>query len=488
MKEHILEITVFTCGAVIMILELVGSRLLAPYLGTSLYTWTALIGSVLASLSFGYYYGGKLSRNNPQVSTLSKIIIGGAIAIAAIGPLKDILISIVLSVTSDLRLASLLASILLFTPASFLLAMVSPYATRLAIKSVESAGEIAGRLSAVGTMGSITGTFLAGFVLITLLGINHILTLLALILAILALVLYREKLTKQLLVLAAILIVTQLLSLTSSNVYLYEGDTPYSHVRIFDGKDTRYFQLNKELHSAVYLNSSDPVFPYSKAFLELAKLHSNPQTTLLIGGGGYTLPDDVLTLFPNATMDVVEIDPDVYELSKKYLGYKDNDRVGNFLEDGRTFLNRSDKKYDLIFMDAYTSFYSLPYQLTTQEAVNDLASQLNPNGLLLINIISGMQPNDSLLLQAEYTTLKNTFPYVTILPLKGPDGSVNNVTNLIIVASKEEVDLTSVVSQNSNLFVGSVPEYLTAQTVPALTDDYAPVDHYISGMILRLPL
>lgn len=190
MKKFFLEIIVFICGAVVMAFEIVGSRMLGPYVGTSTFVWTGIIGVILLCLSLGYYYGGKIADKRPDFKILALVIFIAGIFIAVSTLIKDGLLISLLEIFDDVKLVSLLASFFLFSIPSVLLGMVSPYAVRLKIKSLAKSGSAVGNLYAISTLGSITGTFLAGFYLIPSYGVIYILNLLAMALALSALLLY----------------------------------------------------------------------------------------------------------------------------------------------------------------------------------------------------------------------------------------------------------------------------------------------------------
>lgn len=166
MKKITLEIVVFVCGAVVMAYEIIGSRMLGPYVGTSISVWTSIIGIILLSLSAGYYFGGKLADKKPYYSILSLAIGLSGILILISTLLKDTLLGWMVTAMDNLEVISVIASILLFSLPAFFLGMVSPYAVKLKIKDVKTSGATAGYLYAISTAGSITGTFLAGFYLI----------------------------------------------------------------------------------------------------------------------------------------------------------------------------------------------------------------------------------------------------------------------------------------------------------------------------------
>src|SRR3989344_1046312 len=183
-KNYFLEFTVFICGAVVMIFELIGSRITGPYVGTSIYAWTSLIGVILASLSLGYYIGGLAADKRPETKPLATIIFLSAVAIVVAFFLKDLVSSSIILMPFSIELKSVFISIIIFAPTSVLLGMVSPYAVRLRIKDSEKAGRTVGNLYAISTLGSIFGTFLGGFYLIPNFGSNSSLFALSIILVI----------------------------------------------------------------------------------------------------------------------------------------------------------------------------------------------------------------------------------------------------------------------------------------------------------------
>ncbi len=179
MKKFLLEIVVFMCGAIVMAYEIIGSRMLGPYVGTSMIVWSSIIGIILLSLSLGYYYGGRIADKSPNYHRLAIIIgLAGLFILFSI-LIKDLLLEFLTGVITDVRIVSIISSLILFSLPAILLGMVSPFAARLKIKETKTAGATVGYLYAISTFGSITGTFLAGFYLIPGFRITSILIILA---------------------------------------------------------------------------------------------------------------------------------------------------------------------------------------------------------------------------------------------------------------------------------------------------------------------
>lgn len=488
--RYILELTVFVCGAVVMIFELIGSRILGPYFGNSIFVWTSLIGVILGSLSLGYYFGGKMADKNPTTNKLSLIIFVAAIFIGLTTLSKDLLLFFLQLHLSDIRISSIISSIILFLPTSFLLGIISPYAAKLKINSLDNSGSTIGNLYALSTAGSIFGTFISGFYLIPTFGTNKLLIILTITLTLVSLSLSVKKNFKikiGALVISALILgtINQLKLISEKNGFI-DIDTAYSRIWIYDQTDkethqkTRTLAINKDRNSAMILNSDELVFEYTK-FYHLAKYFKpNFQTTLMLGGGGYSFPKNFLLSYPTATMDVVEIDPIITELAKKYFNLKEDSRLNIFAEDGRVFLNKNQKKYDVIFGDAFSSHYSIPYQLTTKEAVQKTYDSLSDDGVVILNTISSIEGQKGKFLRAELATYKSIFPQAYVFPVNTKDNGLE-LQNVILVAIKSKVvpDLKSN-DPEINGYLSNIWKNNIDIDVPLLTDDYAPVEYYIN--------
>lgn len=182
MKKFTLEIVAFFCGAVVMAFEIVGSRMLGPYVGTSMFAWTSIIGVILLSLSIGYFWGGRIADMRPRADILSLFIFISALFIIITLVVKESVLEILLGSIDNIHIVSVIASLILFAIPSILLGMVSPFAVRIKMKSLEKSGSTVGNLYAISTVGSIVGVFLAGFLLIPTFKITNILMLLAIVL------------------------------------------------------------------------------------------------------------------------------------------------------------------------------------------------------------------------------------------------------------------------------------------------------------------
>lgn len=493
MPKYILEITAFLSGAIVMIFELVGSRVFAPYFGTSIFVWTSLIGIILGSLSVGYYLGGRIADNNASIKRLAMIVFLASVFIGFTIASKDILLTIFRYGYFNVKFGLIISSLFLFAPASIFLGMVSPYVVKLKMINLDTSGKTVGSLYAISTIGSIVGTFLSGFYLIPYFGTNTLLNILVFSLAFLSFVLYFNGFLK---VRAIMLIVILFSSLLTNKMWAFargesfvDIDTAYNRIWIYDHVDSgtnrvvKKMGINNESHSAKFLDSDELVYEYTK-YYHLAR-HFNPdfETALMFGGAGYSYPKEYIKAYPNKTLDVVEIDPTVTLLAKKYFSLVENPRLNIYHEDGRIYLNRIDKKYDVIFGDAFSSHYSVPYQLTTIEAVQKKFDILNKDGVVILNIISALEGEGGKFFRAEYATYKNVFPQVYVFPVTSMEDT-ERVQNIILIALKSDKkpDLESNDSE-LNKYLSHLWKEEIIQDVPVLTDDYAPVDYYIDQAI-----
>jgi len=496
-----------------MALELLGSRLLAPVFGSSIFVWGSLIGVVLSALSAGYYLGGKLADIKPKLDVLSIVIFIAGLMVLSLPAIAPPLFDLAIRLNLGDRYAPLLATTLLLGPPSVLLGMVSPYAIRLVAKSFETLGKASGNLYALSTVGSIVGTFLTVFILIPLFGVNKIIFVLGIVLLVVAFLglSYRFRFLVLLILIilpfAAPYMVNRQLTVATYTLALgdtiYETDTPYHHLIVADAYDpstqstTRYLIMDDNLHSAMDLQDPNrTVFPYTDYFHIGLLLNPNITRVLFIGGGGFTGPKAFLRDYPNVTVDVAEIDPEVVQVAEQYFAVNaSNPRLHIYIDDGRVFLQSTQQKYDLIVLDAYSRTY-VPFHLMTLEFFNLIDSHLTSNGMVISNLISGTTSSNDQLLTAETTTMSQIFPNVYTFAVEG--ASDTNPQNVIIIATLSThhlsvTDFKELASTNSNVKIPGMNDYLanyftpTGNNPPILTDNYAPVDTMLSP-ISGLPI
>lgn len=480
MNNLFLLLSVFIAGCVVMILELIGTRIFAPYYGTTIDILTAIISIILVSLSLGYWVGGKIADKKPNSKNLAPIFIIASLLLVTTFSFTEKILTLITQSSLNNKISVFISSIIFFFPVNFLLSMVSPYAIRLNSNQKKESGSIAGTIYAVGTAGSIVGTVITGLILIPLLSIDKIIYTISLTLFIVGLTTAVNKLSlKTLIIFSALFILISVVFFRTkyTNKFLVDFDSMYQHISVQDiqtaGNNkslaTRLLLVNRKCcESGMILNNpNELLIPYTKYFKLSRYFEPDAKRFLMIGGGGYSFPKYLLANYPGTTIDVVEIDPKMSEIAVKYFYLKDNPRLRIYTEDGRVFLNKNNKKYDVIIVDVFQGF-AVPFHLTTKEAVEKLYNSLVDNGLVITNIVSDItRPNN--LSASQYLTYKFIFP--EIYPIQMNYRGYNNLGNTILISFKK---------RNQKILppdIVLVKESSMSKKGMVLSDNYAPVEN-----------
>ncbi len=478
-------LTVFVTGAAVMILELLGSRMLAPYVGSSLLVWTNVIGIILASMSLGYWLGGRIADRSTKQVVIGRIVTLAAGSIALIRVLYEPILLALQQTHLALHWQALLGGIILFCIPSALLAMISPYAVRLSVRRVANSGSTVGRLSALATVGSIVGTFAAGLWLIPTIGTHALLTTLSILLLLLATP-YVYRHTRDIVAWIVVLVGTLAATQSTSPVHVRSIDTAYSQIWIYDtisqdGQPVRMLRQNHDASSAMYINNpTDLVFPYTQAYDIAFSYVPTITHALVIGGAAYSYPKHLLKQ-PNITVDVVEIDPRVTQLASDYFALPASPRLRIFSQDARPFLNTTKDTYDVIYFDVFNS-ETIPFHVTTQEVVQSVASHLRDNGMVVMNIIASASGKNSRFLWSEYATYKTVFPYVTVLQVD-PSIPRDHTQNIILTAQKNPPVLQQPPINTTVANALAQPVTPPSDSGMVLTDDFAPVEYLVAHAV-----
>jgi len=483
-QKGLLAIT-FISGAMVMVFEIIGARLLAPYIGTSFYVWTALIGFVLASLSIGYYIGGRWIDKKPQVELLGYSLLAAGIALLIVLFIKDDFLHWIIAHVHGIKASSIIASFVLFVPASIFFGSISPMVSKLLLTELNIAGKILGNVFSFSTIGSLVGTFTAGFYLLPNFSLTHILFgLISLSLLLAIYIFLMQKKWVLLIVSFVILLASFIVSIQEKKTdYLFEYESSYNSIKIYKTVDYHtqdsilMMQLGRQRAGGMSLNNRPLPFNYLYYFRLAEYFQPHFSSALMLGGAAYSFPKYYLNQYPNARMDVVEIDEKVTALAKKYFHLDtQNPRLNIFHEDARTYINSCQKKYDVIYSDTFRNSISLPYQLTTVEAIKKQYDLLNDDGLVLVNVIQAVEGKSSLFLQAEIKSFQKVFPQVYLFADGGKDQR-KRVQSTIIVAikSNKTFSFQSEMIGIDSLLQKEVKNLQLSQQ--ALYDDYAPVDY-----------
>ncbi|MDR0649328.1 MAG: fused MFS/spermidine synthase [Synergistaceae bacterium] len=487
----------FLCGMCVMVLEMAGSRVVAPYMGTSLVVWTSLIGVIMLSLTVGYWMGGVVSDRYPRAALLAWIVGAAALVTAFVALVANPLLNALSRGASNIYLGSVIAAICLFSVPSALLGMVSPFVVRLAINNLGKAGATVGRFSALSSAGSILGTFLGGFVLISLFSSRTILFIVAAVLAAVAFVLnYGGKASKTIppLMLAILSISLGILNEAGVLPMTPVGlniDTQYNAVRIMDmnafgsGRKIRILQTDPMgAQSLMYIDSPSELYSDYTKFYDLA-FHYKPDArrALMLGGGGYCVPKHITATRPEVSVDVVEMDPGITAIAREYFHLADRPGQTIYHEDARSFLNReavSGKgKYDAIFEDVFGSSYNIPFHLTTAECMSKVRDLLAPDGVFIVNIISSIDHN---LFSGIYSSIAASFPYVMIFPATYPNDESRRQNIMVVALASEPSHEPEPESAYMEKLLAHRWTRPFSAKIAAFTDAFAPVEKYTVGL------
>lgn len=495
LRHRSLPVVVALSGGVLMSLEILGSRVLAPHYGSSVYVWGSLITTFLTALAAGYWLGGRLADRRPDPSVLSLVLACAAVLVLPSVEWAGGLLQWLAGLDWDLRWAALTASVLLFLPPSLAIGMVSPFAVRVAVRRVESVGSVAGGYYALSTAGSILGTAVTTFWLIPTFSVIHLLLALAAMLAFCSLLVARGRAATIAATLAALTCgITAWVgrppgSLSGQRI-LVAKDTAYHHISVSQLDRTRYLRFDNLTQSVLFLDRPDEtVGGYSEELLLAWALRPSIRRVCQIGLGGATFSRPVARLVPDGQIDSVEIDPAVVRIARDYFLYRESARVRTFVEDGRVFLSRPGEPYDLIVLDAFNST-GVPFHLLTREFYEVVRKRLSPDGVFGANFVGGLMGKDARLFWSSYRTIRRQFGQVYVLNPDIAAGRLDPGGNIVVLATISadpigaEALQRGVESLASRWKIPRLPAYLSwwlhspepPAGLPELTDRYAPVE------------
>ena len=490
LPDWVAAVVTFLSSGAVLVLEIAGLRLIAPYVGITLQTNTAVIGFALAAIAVGAWMGGALAdRTDPRRLIAPLLVAGGALVVAVL-PLVRFAGSLLTG--ADAGSVLLLAAVAVVVPAA-LLSAVPPMVVKLQLASLAETGSVVGRLSGIGTLGGIAATFLTGFLLVAFFPTSGILVgtgLVTVLVGVAVGVLLRRRtggvagrVPPALLLLA---LAGSLLAWVAPSQC--QAETAYHCARVVADpeRDTgRVLVLDTLRHS--YVDLADPTyleFEYVRAIAAVTDATApagEPLSALHLGGGGATLPRYLAAVRPGTESLVIEVDPGVVEMDREQLGLAETDGLRVEVADARVGLGQEPAgERDLVVGDAFGGL-SVPWQLTTVEALELVDRALADDGVYVANLIDH-PPLD--FVRAELATLRAVFPHVALLArdavLAGEDGG-----NVVVLASQQPLpldavgaalrdqDLTWQVASGERLdaFVGDAE---------VLTDDHAPVDQLLT--------
>jgi len=515
---HLFEIlaTVFLANACIMIVELAAGRLAARYYGQSLYTWTTVIGVVLAGMSCGGYVGGRLADRLDPNRLLGTLFVLASITCLAIPPINQALVysQVLLGLSRPMEI--LLHLTLAFGLPSLMVGAVTPALAKVALRRPGVEGRIVGGIYAWGSVGSIAGTFLAGFYLLAAAGTLLSLRLVAGALALLGVAHGRHmKLSYTWAAICALGLVVSVLPWTGSlelfrngwmqdaapGQAVYVDESQYSYIRVIAKRDQpniRRLKLDKLTHSEVDLD--DPLdlrYEYARVYdavLQACFPAKNELSVMVIGGGGYVFPRYLELTRPGSYIEASEIDPAVTEAAHAAFGLPRDTSIRIFNTDARNRVHdllrekragKSVPAFDAILGDSCND-YTVPFHLTSLEFNEELKELLKADGVYILNMIDML--DSARFLGAVVNTCRETFTHVYVLNC---DDTTRDRDTFVVVSAMRPLDLTGVPARirvkyayTGVLLDAPRLDALVAQAgAPILTDDFAPVENMLAPVV-----
>ncbi len=471
--------TVTISGAAVMMLELLGTRIIGPFYGVSLYVWSSLISVALIALALGYYLGGLVADKQTRFRLSYAIALAGLTTAAIPFVCRPVLLW-----TNDLglRAGAFTSALLLFTLPLTCLGMVGPQVIELAARRRAGAGMAAGSVFAVSTVGSVVGTLLLGFFLLPALGSRVILYGVSVALILLALVVawYERRWGH-----AALGPVVAAAIATGAGLWLQTGPKPtgygdyrlvhqaeshYGWVRVVDdrARRVRWMLSDASVISALRLDTRGPVLSYQKIIAALPHLHPRGQNALLIGlGGGYIA---MAFAAQGIATDALELDPEVAKAAQQYFLYEPSGAL--LVGDARYEIRRLDQQYDFIIHDCFTGG-SVPSHLLSVEMLRDLDRLLKDDGLLALNFVGFTKGPEAAATAAVYRTLGEVFPHrLAFVTIPGED-----FNDFVFLASRQPISLaTEADGEDPSSAWLAAHEHPMPAKGELITDDFNPLE------------
>ncbi len=396
-------------GAVLMGLEVSGSRVLSPHFGGSIYVWGALLTVFLAGLAAGYYAGGRIADRHPRPDALGFIAGAAGIAVLSVPVMGEPVCAGLAG--AGPRWGPLAAAAALFLVPGFLMGMVSPFCFRLYASDLRTAGSAAGKLYMLSTVGSLCGTFAATFLLIRVFSTQSVMTLFGLsMIAAGAVVMNKKSPSFAIYAASAAVLATVILTFpkpvislsedkSEASYVIEEVETPYHRIFVVEGESlygfdaARYLQFDKYKESGIILKEPyDSATKYTDLFHLALLFNERPENVLFLGGGGMMGPRMFADSYPFIRrLDVVEIDPAVVDIAERHFYFRKTGPIEVHTSDGRVFLQGTDRTYDVVVLDIFSAGGRIPFHMTTVEFLSLVRERLSPSGVCVMNVISSVE-------------------------------------------------------------------------------------------------
>lgn len=428
--------TAFFCGAMIMVIEVLGSRVIGPFFGVSIFVWTSLITVTMIALAAGYAIGGWFSDRKDHPDWLYGLITAAGVLTLLVPLLKGPILK--LCMTFGLRTGAFASSLILFGPPLLLLGCVSPFLIRIAARELASIGRTVGSFYAVSTVGSVVGTVATGFFLISWLGVNQIFFLVGVALILLGIAYFAFFRGRYAVVLLLLITPISLPGEAAIDKVMENGTNVrlvkklegfYGEKKVVDYSygviHTRELMIDSVIQGGIDMRTGEAIYPYYYVLGTVPQtIHPQGKNCLVIGLGAGLIPPFYTR--NGIRTDVIDIDEDIVTLARDYFNFAGAERV--VIEDARYFLNRGTELYDYMILDVFSG-ETVPAHMLSREAFALMRKRLAPGGVLAINLTGSLERN-SFMTASVLKTLHEIFPQVDIYPNFDPQaaGAVGNIS------------------------------------------------------------
>ncbi len=475
----------FCSGACCLVLELAGARLISPFYGSSIYTWSAMITVTMIALALGYAWGGRQADRYPHLTLFARLLTAAGLTIGAVPWLRGPVLKA--SLPLGVALGGFASAAALLGPGLILLSALGPIAVRLTATGAADTGRKAGDAWAVSTAGSVVGAALTGFVLIPNVPLSKILfgcALLLLLLGALGSWLSTRSAPAAQLAACAACVGLLLKPAPSSRILLEARESAYGRVAVLDSADKRYLLVAGTSQSVMEKPGGESESQYVRALEWSRALRPDARRALLIGLGAGLLPKALERR--GLTVDVFEIDPVIVDAAKRQFRYEPKGSVT--VGDGRALLETGGGPWELAFLDAFGA-EAPPAHLFTLESFGRLRDSLMPGGVLAVNCVSAVAPPDDGPWKSVYRTMREAFPHVRAFVASDPN---YGLANILVFGSTEPLEAgppksPERVTREVALMLSRElkPEPRELASAPVMTDDYAPFDTLMAGTARR---
>lgn len=506
-RRDALLYVVFGTGAAVLAVEVMAVRILSPYFGNTIFAFSSVISVILAALSLGYWYGGRRADRLPDEGHFYLAVFFSGLSVLILHVVGGIVLPL-LAFFLPVTYGPLVAATLLFFPSAFLFGILSPYVIALRARQLpeRGIGTVSGEVFFWSTLGSIVGSLLSGFVLVPMVGINLSMVALASLIALVGLVGYAREghvTHRWWFVFAVALVANGGFLMRASDMQsiahgttLYTDDGYYERLSVwqgdFMGQEGRVLLMDRSAASGIALPEGGLLFPYT-TYYELYRFYRpGLSQVLILGAGAGTVATTIHKAYPEASIDLVDVEPKLFTLAHRYFGLPVTDAITEHTVDGRQFLLRNDDSYDLIFGDMYATLYSIPWHANTREFYQLLFDRLAPDGVYVGNYIGALELDGPSLLGGTLATIHAVFGNVSLFAVESPESA--EIQNLMVVAHKGN---SAPVLSSDSLHASAdesvrrfAPHFVavpmgTVRSQQVFTDDLTPSEVYLADLLRR---